>query len=75
MNLPASPVKHHDVQIRRLATFAHVKTLQRDFIQLYKIGKKISARELFQTRKPNLDYLNQSIDFIGYIAFLANYCF
>ena len=41
MNLPASPVKHHDVQIRRLATFAHVKTLQRDFIQLYKIGKKI----------------------------------
>ena len=53
MNLPASPVKHHDVQIRRLATFAHVKTLQRDFTQLYKIGKN-SVRELvFLTRKPN----------------------
>ena len=45
MNLPASPVKHHDVQIRRLATFAHVKTLQRDFTQLFKIGKKNSVRE------------------------------
>ena len=46
MNLPASPVKHHDVQIRRLATFAHVKTLQRDFTQLYKIGKKQFKRTL-----------------------------
>ena len=60
MNLPASPVKHHDVQIRRLATFAHVKTLQRDFTQLYKIGRN-SIRELKAILSHKLDEIQLSL--------------